>query len=71
MVKLQVTNNMGDEYIVEVKVSDSADEVCAKVARIHNLRNRVRRLAAGLHELALYGPMKPIEERGYVSNYSA
>jgi len=64
MVLIQVTNNPGDEYYVEAKSTESVDEVATRVARIHNLRNRVKRLAGGMRELALYGPMRPEEQRG-------
>lgn len=37
----------------------------AQVATIHNLRFRMKRLTSGIRELALYGPMRPPEKRGY------
>ncbi len=64
MVLIQVTNNPGDEYYVQAKTTDAVDSVCAMIANVHNLRNRVKRLAGGLRELSLYGPMRPEDQRG-------
>lgn len=64
MVLIQVTNNPGDEYYVQARVTDNTDTVCTMIGRIHNLRNRVKRLVGGLRELSLYGPMRPPEQRG-------
>lgn len=63
MVKLVCTYGT-DSIVYEASTSDPVEKVTAEAAKVHNLRLRVKRLAAGVRELAKYGPMKPEEKRG-------
>lgn len=72
MVKLVCTYGT-DVTIFECPTTESVDKVTADAAKMHNLRLRVNRLAAGVKQLALYGPMRTEEKRGLTEeqlNYS-
>jgi hypothetical protein len=58
MVKLVCTFN-NDVICYEPKSTDSMEAVTVGAANMHNLRLRCKRLAFGLRQLALFGPMKP------------
>lgn len=57
MVKL-ICNFSTYNFCVDYPASETVENVTRQAAIVHNLRNQVNRLAAGVRELAKYGPMK-------------
>lgn len=64
MVKIKVKAGPKDEFIYETSTTESVDTITTDLATLHNLRQRVARLAMGVQELIKYGPMRPENERG-------
>lgn len=62
-MRIQVIQE-ANEFIMEVKTTDTVDTVTTAAANLHNLRARVERLAGGVRELCKYGPMKHPEKHG-------
>lgn len=62
---MKITLEQNSEvFMIECSVNDSCDKVTTDAANLHNLRLRVKRLAAGVSELIKYGPMKPPDQHG-------
>jgi hypothetical protein len=57
-------SKLTEEFMFECSVIDSVDDVTRKIAMLHNLRLRVRRLVSGVRQLAKYGPMKHPDKYG-------
>jgi hypothetical protein len=53
-----------EEFCYECKATDSVDQITTSIAELHNTRLRIKRLAANVKQLALYGPMKAEAQRG-------
>lgn len=66
MVKLQVSkgNNPEHEFLYETTVEKSIDDLTREITQVFNQKLQVQRLAAAVRQLAMYGPMKPENERG-------
>ena len=63
MVLLHVSR-LPEEFILSFPHTESVDVVTRHVSKVHNLRLRLRRLAASMRDIAKYGVMKPEAERG-------
>lgn len=57
-------NKLTEDFIVECSVTEKCDDVTRRVAELHNLRLRIRRLVAGVRHLAKHGPMKEPDKFG-------
>lgn len=62
-MKLHLTGGT-NEFVFDCKSTETVDDVTRDIALAHNLRDRVKRLAAGARELAKYGPMREEKDRG-------
>lgn len=64
MVVIQIKNGDADGFLYETTCDQNNDAMVRDVVRIWNMRIRLRQLAGGIRELALYGPMKHPEKAG-------
>ena len=64
MVVLQVKRSEKDTFLYETVCSAEVDVVLRDLIAIHNLRQRVLRLAEAASALAAHGPSKPPEQQG-------
>ena len=64
MVVINVKKTDLEQFYLECRTTDSNDVVVREACSIHNLRDKVSRLAGALEELAKHGVMKPEAEKG-------
>mgnify|MGYP006892658040 CR=1 FL=1 len=53
-----------NQFMYETSVTKQVDEVVDDLIKINNLRLRLSLLAEHVKDMALHGPMKPVEEQG-------
>ena len=64
MVLLHVKRSDKESFLYEAPAVSEVDVVLRQVIVIHNLRQKVNRLAEAAQQLAAHGPMKPPEAQG-------
>jgi hypothetical protein len=64
MVRIMITKERGEEFLYETTVAESVEKATVDCAKLHNLRNTAKRLAAGVRALAQFGPMRPPDLQG-------
>lgn len=64
MVVIQLKRSETDQFLYECTTKDSNDKVIRELCDVHNLREKLSRLATMVEELAKHGPAKPEGERG-------
>ena len=64
MVLLHVKRSEKESFLYETPATTDVDVVLRDLVIIHNLRQKVNRLAEAAEQLAAHGPMKPPEQQG-------
>jgi hypothetical protein len=64
MVVIVLKKSEIDQFLFECRTTDSNDALIRELVAIHNLREKVSRLAGACEELAAHGVMKPEAEKG-------
>ena len=64
MVLLHVKRSDKDTFLFDTPAATEVDVVLREVVAIHNLRQKIGRLAAQVEGLAAHGPMKVPEQQG-------
>ncbi len=64
MVVIQIKSSDVDTFLYENLCDTSNDAVIRDIVRIWNMRLRLQQLIGAIRELALYGPMKPLDKAG-------
>ena len=64
MVLLHVKRSEKESFLYETPATTDVDVVLRDLVIIHNLRQKVNRLAEEAEKLAAHGPMKPPEQQG-------
>jgi hypothetical protein len=64
MVVIQVKNGDHDGFLYETTCDTTNDALVRDLVHVWNLRIRLRQLAGGIRDLAIYGPMKNPQKAG-------
>ena len=63
MVVIQIKNG-DDTFLYETTCATTNDALVRDIVNVWNMRIRLKQLAGGLRDLAMYGPMKAPDKAG-------